>query len=291
MRKLRSAITMLFIVAVALCGLYVAKDKLSGRSDAPVIKCEDDLITVSVDDKESKLLKGLTAEDKEDGDLTDDIRVVSMSHFIKGSKRKVKYVVFDSSNQAGVYEREVKYKDYTSPRIYMEKPLRCKLTEIEKIDLLDGVTAEDCIDGDLTNQIRTISDSLYYGVDGGQQSITFQVSNKAGDVRAVDVDLVITDPSDTDEREKYYPILSDYVVYTKAGKKLSLRKYIKGLEQNGTEYLYNEDDDLESRTKDKIKISEDIDYSESGVYTVDYSYRSEGGTKAVTKMYVVVEEK
>ena len=291
MRKLRSAITMLFIVAVALCGLYVAKDKLSGRSDAPVIKCEDDLITVSVDDKESKLLKGLTAEDKEDGDLTDDIRVVSMSHFIKGSKRKVKYVVFDSSNQAGVYEREVKYKDYTSPRIYMDEALRYDIKDIAKADFTEHLSAEDCIDGDLTNQIRCIYDGYMYGNEDTDYPLTFQVSNKAGDVCSVDVELMITNASDSDEREKYYPILSDYIVYTREGKELSLRKYVKGLEQNGVEYLYREDDDLESRTKNKIKISEDIDYSEPGTYPVEYSYRSEGGAKAVTKMYVVVEEK
>ena len=289
MRKLRSMIIIVFIAATILCGLFIVKEKLGGKSDAPVITGEDELITVSVDDKESKLLKGLTAEDKEDGDLTDDIRVVSMSNFIKGSKRNVKYVVFDSSNQAGVYERKVEYKDYTSPRIYMDKPLRYNEKDFANADFTENLTAEDCLDGDLTNQIRCIFDSFMYG--NSNYPVTLQVCNSAGDVCSVDVNVVITDSTDSDEREKYYPILSDYIVYTREGKELSLRKYIKGLEQNGIEYLYSKDDDLESRTKGKIKISEDIKYSKPGVYEVDYSYRSEGGAKAVTKMYVVVEEK
>ena len=292
MRKLRSMITILFIAAAVVCGLYIVKDKLSGRSDAPVITAEKDLITVSVKDKEKVLLKGLAAKDKEDGDLTEDIRVVSMSHFIKGSKRKVKYVVFDSSNQAGVYEREVQYKDYTSPRIYMKKALRYDVKEVTDVNLTDNMIAKDCLEGDLTNQIRCIFDEYVTTIErGDKRSLTVQVSNKAGDVCAIPVEVKIVDQTDADERDKYYPILSDYIVYTKAGKKLNLRKYITGLEQNGTEYLYSEDRELAARTKSKIKVTGDVDYSKPGVYTLDYSYRSEGGSKAITKMYVVVEEK
>ena len=291
MRKLRSVITMLFIAAVAVCGVYMVKEVITGKSKAPVINCEKDSIKVSVKDKESALLKGMTAEDKEDGDLTQDIRVVSMSHFIKGNTRKVKYVVFDSSNQAGIYERNVTYTDYSSPRIHMKQPLRCEGTELLKIDWRQYVTAKDCIDGDLTNQIRCMYDSYMYADRTETQPITFQVSNKAGDVCVVEADLTLVNKSDPDERMKYYPVLSEYIVYTKAGKKLNLRKYVKGLEQNGIEYLYRDDRELEDRTKNQIKFSEDINYSKPGTYKVDVSYRSEGGVKAVTKMYVVVEEK
>lgn len=289
MRKLRSVICLIFIASVAVCGGYVVKEKMSGHSDAPVITCDEELLQISVNDEESALLQGLEAKDNEDGDLTDSIRIASMSHFITENKRTVSYVVFDSDNQFATYERTVQYTDYTTPRIYMSAPLRYTVIEAGDVDMTENITASDCLDGDLTTQVRTIVDTGYYTERAGAYPVTIQVSNSAGDVQAIEAEVILTETNDSTERAKYYPLLTNYITYATIGNYLDLTSYIKGLEQNGVEYLYEYNVDLATRTRDRIQIVSHVDYSQPGVYTVEYTYTSDSGITAVTKLYVVVE--
>ena len=62
-------------------------------------------------------MKGIKATDNRDGDLTKEVRISSISHFISGNERTVTYVVFDKSNQMGTLKRTVKYSDYTPTQI------------------------------------------------------------------------------------------------------------------------------------------------------------------------------
>lgn len=289
MRKLRTAISCLFILSVVVFGAYMIKVLATEDRTAPVISSESDEITVSVEDDKSVLMQGLTAEDNKDGDLTDSIRVSSMSHFISDYKRTISYVVFDGANLAGTYERTVQYTDYTPPRIYMKEPLRYTASEVEKADFTSELTVKDCLDGDLTTEIRTFSDTYFYNIAPGEYPVTFQVNNSAGDICAVPVDVVIVDSSDANESSKYYPMLSNYIIYTTVDKKVGMKKYVIGLEQNNIEYLYEADPELESSTLGRIKFSTEVDYSKPGVYPVDCSYTSSDGVKAVTKAYIVVE--
>lgn len=291
MRRLRVIICLLFIVSCALFAGYTVKSKIVEDHKPPVITCDEDTITVSVkeEDMDAALLKGIKAKDNRDGDLTKSVRVASMSHFISGTKRTVSYVVFDKANQVGTLERTVEYKDYTPPRIYMTKPMRYSMSEMENVNLEENLAAEDCLDGDITSQIRTNMSSGYMVTQAGTYDITLQVSNSAGDVCAVPITLTVYDNDNTGENYKEYPVLSDYIVYTEVGKEVKLREYITGIEKNGTEYSFKEDKAMLTATKDDVKISSEIDYSKPGVYTVEYSYKAEGASKGVTKLFVVVE--
>lgn len=289
MRKLRSVISLIFIVAVAVFGTYTVRGKLEASSEAPIITCDEEMVQVSVNDEEEVLLQGLKAEDKEDGDLTDSIRISSMSHFITDNKRTVTYVVFDSDNQSATYERTIQYTDYTSPRIYVTEPLRYTLVEAEKEQFAETLSATDCLDGDLTKQIRTVLGDSYYTGTTGNHPITLQVNNSAGDVLSIEAEITILEANSSEESSKYYPALTTYIGYATVGNYLDLTSYIKGLEQNGVEYLYEYDAELAARTRDRIQIVSYIDYSQPGVYSVDYIYTSDSGISAVTKLYVVVE--
>ena len=278
-------------MSCALFAGYTVKSKIVEDHKPPVITCDEDTITVSVkeEDMDAALLKGIKAKDNRDGDLTKSVRVASMSHFISGTKRTVSYVVFDKANQVGTLERTVEYKDYTPPRIYMTKPMRYSMSEMENVNLEENLTAEDCLDGDITSQIRTNMSSGYMVTQAGTYDITLQVSNSAGDVCAVPITLTVYDNDNTGENYKEYPVLSDYIVYTEVGKEVKLREYITGIEKNGTEYSFEKDKAMLTATKDDVKISSEIDYSKPGVYTVEYSYKAEGASKGVTKLFVIVE--
>lgn len=289
MRRLRIGISIIFVFAGIVFGGYKIKSVLTEDTVAPVIHSEQEEITVSVTDEESILLQGLTAEDNKDGDLTDSIRVSSMSHFISAGKRTISYVVFDKANQAGTYERTVQYTDYTPPRIHMTEPLRYTAQEMQQADFTEGLTAEDCLDGDITAEIRTFSDTYFYDLTPGAYPITFQVNNSAGDTCSVQVDVVIVDSMDQNEAKKYYPMLSDYIIYTQVNVGVDVLSHVIGMEQNGTAHLYEKDPELKADTLERVIVSSTVDYTTPGVYPVECSYTSNEGVTAVTKAYIVVE--
>ncbi len=291
MRRLKIGIRLIFVTACLVLAGYLVKTMYLDKNAAPEILCEEEVIEVSVQDEDmdAALKKGLTATDDKDGDITEHIRVASMGRLEEDNSRNVKYIVFDSSNQACVLERTVTYTDYVSPKIYMSKAFRYDVSLVYNTSFANYLTAEDCLDGDLTNQIRVNLGEDYNASKAGDYAVTIQVNNSAGDVCLIPAELTIIDSSDAAEKGKYYPLLSDYIVYTTVGKKLDLEKYIIGLEVNGVQYTYEEEYDIIGDSKEQIEVISDIDYKTPGTYVVEYRYTSQNGFSAVTKQYVVVE--
>ena len=173
---------------------------------------------MNASDKE--LMAGLTAMDDRDGDLTESIRISSMSHFFENGKRTIEYIVFDSANRAGKYERTLIYTDYFSPRIYLSKPLRYTTRELGTAELLGNMNATDCLDGDLTREIRMTPGDDYYKSEAKSFLLTVQVNNTAGDVCSLVMNVEIVDQNDEVEKQRFYPVLSQYIVYAKKGQQL-----------------------------------------------------------------------
>lgn len=289
MRKVRVAICAIFAVTCVLFAVYLIKTEQLEDHTPPTITCAEDTISVSVTADETELLQGVTAEDNKDGDITSSIRVSGMSHFIQKGRRTITYIVFDEANQAGTAERTLIYTDYTSPKIYLSQPLRYTLNDYYDANLAENMTAEDCLDGDVTKQIRiSQTDDYYYEV--GEYDITAQVTNNAGDVCVVPMQVTVVDGSDKEEAAKYYPILSDYIVYTNVNSQLDLWDYIVGVKNGNAEYTFADNGNMLAITAADIQVESQIDYSTAGVYTVEYSYTTLEGVEAVTKLYVVVEE-
>lgn len=286
MRKLRAAVVAVFILSLIAYIGYNIMTRMTQDKVPPVITAESDAVSVSVEDDESKMLEGLQATDNKDGDLTDAIRVSAMSNFTEPGKRTVNYVVFDESNNAATLTRNLEYTDYTSPRITLSAPLRFSLDDMEEADLADNMSVQDCLDGDISQEIRATYNDNAYVSQAGDYGITVQVSNSAGDTCSVNLTVTVTDPEN--ERGKYYPVLSDYIVYTDVGKSVNLSDLLIGLESSGTEYLFDDDDSFAPGDKSDVDISEEIDYNTAGTYNVDYTFTSDDGETATTKLAVVV---
>lgn len=294
MRRLKIAVCLIFAASCVIYAGYTVKSKMLEDHTPPVITCKDETVTLSVqtdqETQEKALMKGVKAEDNRDGDLTSSIRIASMSHFVAPGKRTITYVVFDKANQVGTLERTVQYEDYTPPKIHLTSPLRYSTTEVTKANLTENMNAEDCLDGDLTNQIRTSLDDSMYNVVSGIYNLTVQVSNSAGDVCVVPLELTVTEAGDRQEQAKEYPLLSEYIAYTTVGQQIDPMAYVKGMEINGTEYTYANDGQMLEGTIEGISVASEVDYSKAGVYTIEYSYTAEGAPTAVTKLYVVVQD-
>ena len=286
MRKLRAAVVAVFILSLIAYIGYNIMTRMTQDKVPPVITAESDTVSVSVEDDESKMLEGLQATDNKDGDLTESIRVSSMSNFTEPGKRTVNYVVFDESNNAATLTRNLEYTDYTSPQIRLSAPLRFSLDDMEEADLTGSMSVQDCLDGDISQEIRATYNDNAYVSQAGDYGVTVQVSNSAGDTCSVNLTVTVTDPEN--ERGKYYPVLSDYIVYTDVGKSVNLSDLLIGLESSGTEYLFDDDDSFAPGEKSDVDISEEIDYNTAGTYNVDYTYTSDDGETATTKLAVVV---
>lgn len=290
MRRVRVIVCLLFVVSCVVFGVHMVKTRMVEDHTPPTISCKGDSIEVSVTAEESELLKGVKAKDDKDGDITKSVRISSMSHFIEKGKRTVTYIVFDKANQAGTAQRTLVYTDYTSPKIHLTKPLRYSSNRTGSVNFIENVTAEDCLDGDITSQVRMTMGDSYYTDQPGEYPVTFQVSNSAGDVCSVPVNFTVVDGNDRTESNKEYPMLSEYIAYTKVGVPIDVGAYLTGVVRGNSELTFAADMDYIGFGPESIGIGVNVDFNQPGVGTVDYVYTSPEGVTAVTKLYVVVEE-
>ena len=286
MRRIRLAVVGIFVLSLIAFIVFNIVNRVTTDSTPPVITSESDTVTVSVAAEESELLAGLTATDDEDGDLTGEIMISSMSNFTEPGKRTVSYVVFDASNNASTLTRNLEYTDYTAPQIKLTQPLRYSLNEMEDASLTENMSVQDCLDGDITQQIRaTFNDGSYIAM-AGEYGITVQVSNSAGDTCSVPLTVTVTDPAE--ESGKYYPMLSDYIVYAPVGGYVDLTSLLIGLENSSTQYLFADVNPSAPGGIESVAIGGAVDYNTPGTYTVDYQFTSASGATGTTKLAVVV---
>lgn len=292
MRKIQIAVIAFFVLSLVALGGFKIWSNLDKDETRPVIECTENSIKVSVKEGEKALFEGLTAHDDVDGDLTQSIRISSISRFADQGKRTVEYVVFDSSNNFATYTRTVQYTDYESPRIYLDAPLRINLADLDMIDTTSVMRVEDVLDGNISNKIRLSFDNNVYIQQPGFYSVTAQVSNSAGDTVSLPLQMQIVDSRSSEENQKYYPTLSDYVIYVKVNEAINLKTYLTGVMRGTQQYEFADDQSSSvlNITRDDISIANHVDFSTPGTYTVDYSYTSPSGATGVTKMVVVVEE-
>ena len=286
MRRIRLAVVGIFVLSLIAFIVFNIVNRVTTDSTPPVITSESDTVTVSVAAEESELLAGLTATDDEDGDLTGEIMISSMSNFTEPGKRTISYVVFDASNNASTLTRNLEYTDYTAPQIKLTQPLRYSLNEMEDASLTENMSVQDCLDGDITQQIRaTFNDGAHIAL-AREYGITVQVGHSAGDTCSVPLTVTVTDPAE--ESGKYYPMLSDYIVYAPVGGYVDLTSLLIGLENSSTQYLFADANPSAPGGIESVAIGGAVDYNTPGTYTVDYQFTSASGATGTTKLAVVV---
>lgn len=99
----------LALITLALMGasvfVYMKQDHVP-----PVINISENEITYESGQDESVLLKGVTAQDDKDGDLTASIRLYDIAVLEDGNQAVVTYAVYDKSNNLGKATRVINYK-------------------------------------------------------------------------------------------------------------------------------------------------------------------------------------
>lgn len=258
-------------ISIASAAVFIS-EKINTDKTIPQITVEEEMIEVSLKAKDEELLKGLTAFDEKDGDLTDKIIIESISRFTEKGVCKVSYAVCDSDNNVAKATRMIKYKGYKSPRFRVTDNLCFSL--YEHIDISKHIYATDSLEGDITGQIVVTSENYSVSIPG-IYSIDATVTNSKGDTSTIRLPLILEDiPLSAPEIE-----LTEYLVYAEKGKTIDFKSYI-------VDAL----DSKEASLKNKVTVESNIDFNKPGTYNVHYYVTDSLGVRGHSVLVVIVGE-
>lgn len=237
--------------------------------DAPIISFKQERIEISVKEKQDALLNGVEAYDKEDGDLSSEVIVESLSAFDENKDRIVTYAVFDSDRHVTKATRKIHYTDYEKPKIYLNDAFISNELSVPGINALIGATSS--VDGDISSKILVEMQTY-----AGKNDINVNVQAKDSTGETENLDLIYNY-----DRNIYTTdiVLKKYLVYINVGEEFNADKNIKEIKtrsvrENPKQYL-----DIENQVNNQVP----------GIYEVTYSF-SNLGDNGLTKCIVVVEK-
>ncbi len=272
MRYLRIFTVILFVFSLLFAGWSDHRYNRNLNTDYPEITSADELLEISAQDPPEAIFRGLSAQDATDGDLTEQIMVASMSHFLEPGTVRVKYVVFDSHNNSATLTRQVHYTDYEPPVFSLEKAPVYRVGS--SFDLLDYIRVVDCIDGDISDHIRVIS-NMVNNFTVGNYPVVLEVSNSCGDT--VQITLWVTYES---KESTAVVNLHRYIVYVQQGETFEPMQWLATVT----------DRDANALNRENIEIQGNLDVNKPGCYQLTYSY-SDGKLSGYAPLTVVVTER
>lgn len=257
---------------IGLYALFIVGSKMYNKTDntAPVITIKDEILTVSVKDKEKALLKGVTASDNEDGDLTSKIVIDSISEFDEKNYRTVTYVVFDNNDQMAKATRRINYNDYEAPVFDINTPLVFYYVA-NNSEFANFVSAFSTLDGNLTNSIIVEND---FYIDENRE-VRYSVTDSCG------IKTTLTLKADTlSEVPAINFTLNNYMIHVDKGTEIDPYSYIEHIEYMGMDLTNN---------FENISIQNNYDSTTEGMYEFIYRYTDDTGEFGITKLVVIVE--
>lgn len=271
MRALRIVTVIFFAVSLLFAGWANHRYYSQLNTDYPTIQNTVEELEISVKDAPEAIFAGLTASDVTDGDLTDRIMVASVSHFLEPATVRVKYVVFDSHNNSATLTRRVHYTDYTAPVFVLDKtPV---YTVGSSFDLLKHIRVEDCLDGDISDRIRVVSNMVNnYSV--GNYPVVLEVSNSCGDTAQITLWVTYLSKEPTAA-----VALRQYVVYLKQGEAFDPKEWVTAVTDRQGAQL----------DPDRIEVQGNLDVNTPGTYSLVYNY-ADGKCSGQSTLTVVVTE-
>lgn len=271
MRIMRISVIVLFILtSVAFLGIF-AFQKNAEDNTIPVITMEEDFIEVKCNATNEDFLKGITATDEKDGDLTSEVIVESVSRFIEPGVCVVKYAVCDSNNHVAHATRKVRFTDYEAPKFKLTNSLCFSL--YENTNISSCISAVDSIEGDISSNV-VITSPDYNSSVTGIFTLELSVSNQKGDTSTLSLPLIMED------RNLSAPTitLTDYLIYVDKNQKIDFE-----------DYIVEATDRNEKDLTDKVEIDDNVKFEKSGTYMVHYFVTDSNGAKGHSVLNVVVE--
>lgn len=299
--------TLVLLAAIFVFARYSINSLRANDTVGPNIEMDSTQIEVSVDDLQLKLLRGMTATDARDGDVTDTLVIEDISDFIDENTRTVTYAAFDKNNNVTKTTRSMIYTDYEPARFSLSGALRFPVSTTQQ-NILNVVHVTDSIDGDLSDKVNFSSSSVINVDTAGDYKMIVEVTNSAGDTFSLPLTVTIYEASVNSAAPKIQ--LTSYLVYTKTGEPLDPLDYLDEVVYHSTEYEITEEEGTfrvdtaymtqeeleEFREKDPavnislIEILDLANYNYPGVYEIQYTLGDADGNRGRTVLTVVVEE-
>lgn len=302
LKKTRIFVVIIFLFAVLIFAMYHLTRTATMDRTIPVIEMDSESISVSVKSGDSAILEGVTAKDGKDGDITNQLFIESKSAFIEKGKFNVTIAVADKDNHVVKRTREVIYSDYRSPQFSLSRPLKFQSASESRDDLniAANLSANDVIDGNISNKIKISSDYSIYGSGNitGDYPMEFIVTNSMGDI--VKLPVTITIYNALEENGLPEIVLSSYLINTPVGERVDIYSYVKQIVYRNEIYKCAEDGNFyngeydalgnpEGFASSAIKIDEDIEWDKPGTYEVTITFSDEStDISNFTRCYVVV---
>ena len=261
MKKKGNILLVLLIIAcVAVFYGYRTLDMMRTDNDAPVIYMDAQIPEVSVKDPKSALLQGISAEDKQDGDVTSSLVVEKVEMTDSDGTLAVSFAAFDRSGNVAKEKREAKYTDYESPKFVMRAPLLFR--NGAHFDVLQIVEARDVIDGDIQHRVRATSMTDKSIDELGVHDVQFQVTNSLGDTVTLVLPVEVYDPEPYDATLT----LKNYLIYVEKGGTFSAQTYL------GSFFFRGDEIDLRGSLPYGYSLKTDgiVNTQVPGVYPVEY---------------------
>lgn len=272
MRYLRIGTLIAFVAALVLLGYTGYRVSLKDVT-APVIEDSIGELHINSRQDEAALLQGLTATDDRDGDITDRILVERISHFTQSGSCKVSYVVFDSSNLVGRYERTVVYDDYTLPRLSLEKPL--VYYEGNEITFMDRLRLTHVLEGDISHKLRLEASN----VDPSEVGV-YEIQVRARTAYGEEVYARLPLNVITYSAEAPIINLKQNLVYVKLGEPFDAKDYVLDVKD-----CNKNDIDINA-----VFVYRQVDLEKPGYGQVRMEVTDQWGHRGITYLTVIVEE-
>lgn len=271
MKRLKTFCIGLLAVSVAAAGRTMFT-RLRIQNDAgPVLTYDNDVKDVSIHDDDAALLAGITAQDAQDGDVSDSLVIEQLSSFVGDNERVMSFAAFDKDHHVTKGSKLIRYTDYTPTVFSLSAPLQ---VQTGTPDFKAALSAQDCLDGDISRNITVSTDQKINLDVAGSYPARFSVTNSAGDTSSFTATIDVVERTGLAVQID----LSSYLVY--AGSEIDPMSYVSSVTVNG--------DDVSLSSVD-MKIDNPVDYSTPGSYEITYTCNV-NGMEGTTRLVVIVPQ-
>lgn len=266
-------------ILIVLIALYIAFIVMTGllgdKGKEPEIIAPSSVLEVSVEDKEDVLLKGIKANDDEDGNISDKVFIESISAFDDNKQRTVTYAVFDSDDHLVRTTRQIKYSDYTAPVFDIDEALCYYYYLSSNEEYKNFVSAESCVDGDLSSKITVeknyYKDNVHY--------VDYSVTDSCGTKESLTLkaDELNKNPNVEITLKKYLKRVKKGTTITEIAPRSNMEE-IKVMDM------------VDDTLKAEVEVTHNYNPDVPGTYEFIYRLSKSNGDYGYTKLVVIVEE-
>ncbi|EJV42537.1 LPXTG-domain-containing protein cell wall anchor domain [Bacillus toyonensis] len=254
----------------------IVREKIKPVDEAPELKVPT-ATTITEGDKFNPM-SGVSATDKEDGNITSKVTVDGSVDASKPGTYELTYTVSDSKGHTVTAKQTVTVKqkvEIKNEAPELTVPFTSTLRVGEKFDPMAGVSATDKEDGNLTNKVK------YKGnVDTskpGKYIVEYWVVDSKGVNATATQSVIVKENEETPDMEPKLTVPTGATI--NVGDKFDPMAGVKAID--------NEDGDI----TDKVTVDGSVDASKPGTYELTYTVSDSKGHTVTAKQTVTVKQK